>query len=158
MGNEIWKDVVGHESSYRVSSKGRVWSKLSDRELVPYKEKNGYIRVSIRGSKTSVHRLVVLAFVGEIPKGMVVDHINNIRNDNDLSNLRIVDYSLNVRRGNISKRMGISLMKVNKTTPRMWRADIWIYNKKYFIGSFRDKNEAEKCYRETHLEFFGDYF
>ena len=40
--------------------------------------------------KTSlVHRLVWEAFNGEIPKGMQIDHINTIRDDNRLENLRI---------------------------------------------------------------------
>jgi len=37
-----------------------------------------------------VHRLIWLAYYGKIPRGYEVDHINFIRNDNRLVNLRII--------------------------------------------------------------------
>ena len=43
------------------------------------------------GSKMfRVHRGVYETFVGEIPEGYVIDHINTIRDDNRMENLRLV--------------------------------------------------------------------
>lgn len=54
----------------------------------------GYIRYGIMKNHKHygvlVHRLVWETFMGEIPNGMVIDHINTIRDDNRLDNLRCV--------------------------------------------------------------------
>lgn len=54
--------------------------------------RNGYLRVSVNNKPNTelVHRLVWLAFRSEIPKDYVIDHINTIRTDNRLINLRCV--------------------------------------------------------------------
>lgn len=51
----------------------------------------GYLRCNYCNSKrVLVHRLVWETFVGEIPCGYQIDHINTIRDDNRLENLRCV--------------------------------------------------------------------
>lgn len=45
----------------------------------------------------SVHRLVVQTFIGEIPKGMVVNHKDGDKHNNKLSNLEIVTPSENTK-------------------------------------------------------------
>jgi len=55
----------------------------------------GYPRLNLRLEKgvqltESVHRLVAETFYGEIPNGMVVDHIDRNRENANLSNLRVV--------------------------------------------------------------------
>lgn len=49
---EIWKDVVGFERAYQVSSLGRVKSKIrksviEEKLLKPYKNNKGYERVDL---------------------------------------------------------------------------------------------------------------
>ena len=54
---------------------------------------NGYLRVNVPKPKTAkvrVNRLVYETFVGEIPQGYEIDHINTIKTDNRLENLRCV--------------------------------------------------------------------
>jgi HNH endonuclease/NUMOD4 motif len=48
----------------------------------------GYVRVRIATKQIFVHRLVLEAFVGECPKGMVTIHKNGDRTDNRLANLK----------------------------------------------------------------------
>lgn len=55
------------------------------------KNKDGYIMTN----NNLVHRLVWEAFNGEIPEGMEIDHINTIRDDNRLENLRLVTHKEN---------------------------------------------------------------
>lgn len=55
--------------------------------------KDGYLLVSVKNPKvaqTYVHRLVFETFVGEIPQGYEIDHINTVRDDNRIENLRVV--------------------------------------------------------------------
>lgn len=91
---EIWKDIPGYEGLYQCSSLGRV--KSLDR-LVRYMRKgvilkqrlHTYLYVGLGTNKYfTVHSLVMLSFVGARPKEFEIDHINTIRTDNRLENLR----------------------------------------------------------------------
>lgn len=58
----------------------------------------GYPQVLVRKPKRTialVHRLVFETFIGEIPKGYEIDHINTVRDDNRLENLRVVTHREN---------------------------------------------------------------
>lgn len=57
----------------------------------------GYRYVQVGDKKVPIHRFIWEAFNGEIPKSMEIDHINTIRNDNRLCNLRMVSSSQNKR-------------------------------------------------------------
>lgn len=56
---------------------------------------DGYLVVSIRGRQYLVHRLVAETFIGPIPEGHEIDHINRDRSDNSADNLRIVSHREN---------------------------------------------------------------
>ena len=54
---------------------------------------HGYLAITVSKPKRtpiSIHKLVFETFVGEIPNGYQIDHINTIRTDNRLENLRLV--------------------------------------------------------------------
>lgn len=104
MEGEEWKDVVDYEEFYEVSNKGRVRTKPRQtqsgdhkairgvRYFTLYEHPDGYINVGlIKESKkvrrTSVHRLVAVAFIDRIPGKEFVNHINGIKNDNRVENL-----------------------------------------------------------------------
>lgn len=72
---------------FYITSNGRFFNEM--KELKPSTIRNGYKIIHI-GKTRLAHRLVWEVFNGEIPKGMEIDHINTIRGDNRLSNLRIV--------------------------------------------------------------------
>lgn len=63
------------------------------------KMKNNYLVIQIKkpSRKTCYsHRIVYETFKGEIPEGKEIDHINTIRDDNRLENLRIVNRKENM--------------------------------------------------------------
>ncbi len=86
------KDVPGYEGYYKVSSCGLVISVALNQALRPTKHRDGYLLVGL--SKNSqrkfftVHRLVMLAFVG--PDTRQVNHKNGIKFDNRVENLEYV--------------------------------------------------------------------
>ena len=96
---EEWKDVVGHEGEYRVSSYGRVES--LERDIVDTLGRtqhvnhcikkdhynNGYKRVSFTNEAMAVHRLVLDAFVGPRPEDMECRHLDGDASNNHLDNL-----------------------------------------------------------------------
>lgn len=88
---EVWKPVVGFEGYYSVSNRGRVWSHHSNRLLKLNPSQGGYVQVhlSVGGvaTKRPVHRLVAQAFIPNPEKKPTVNHINEIKTDNDVANL-----------------------------------------------------------------------
>ena len=94
--DEIWKDVVGYESIYQVSSLGRVKSFITrDNSGLrnPSSSKAGYYMCSLSKNKKKVskyvHRLIAEAFIGDISE-LEVNHIDGNKKNNKLSNLEIV--------------------------------------------------------------------
>lgn len=104
---EVWVDIPGYNGKYSVSDMGRVRSNIAFNGRgkildAPLRKKNGYRRVSIYDNNNdrktvNVHRLVVLSFIGEIPDGMQINHINGVKTDNRAENLEIVTPSENMK-------------------------------------------------------------
>ena len=93
------------------------------------KDRDGYILNFIKGKIYREHRLIWMYVYGEMPNGML-DHINRIKSDNRIENLRIVSFSEN--RQNIGKLSnnksgfkGVWFHKVNKN----WCASISVDKK-----------------------------
>lgn len=88
--NEVWTDCI-YDNDYEVSNQGRVRRKKNKR-LLGFDDKKGYVKVALKDKKTyGVHRLVYFSFN---PKDFqyenifTIDHINGVRTDNSLNNLR----------------------------------------------------------------------
>jgi hypothetical protein len=95
-----WRVIAGFPN-YSVSNIGSVRNDRTGRILRQTPNRKGYLTISpcVDGRKAccNVARLVVQEFVGPIPEGMEVDHINHRRDDNRIENLRIVSSSDNQR-------------------------------------------------------------
>jgi len=92
---ENWKTIPGFPR-YMVSDRGNI-RVMKDNMAFPVRSRfdsDGYQIVTLwskrRYHTLKVHRLVLEAFVGPCPDGYVCDHINTVRNDNRLENLRWV--------------------------------------------------------------------
>lgn len=110
---EIWKDVVGYEGMYVVSSFGRVKSLpkecktpqkvvllSKERLLSPSQMPNGYLIVNLykNGKRKSsyVHRLVANAFLG-VNNEMTVNHKDENKTNNNIENLEYLTRGDNIR-------------------------------------------------------------
>lgn len=108
--NEEWRPVAGYEGRYYVSNYGRVKSHLrhgyNQTPCKGYEHllklvvlKIGYPSIMLwmhgKPSTKYVHRLVAAAFIGEIPQGMVVNHIDGDKTNNHVTNLEIITQSGN---------------------------------------------------------------
>jgi hypothetical protein len=95
-----WKQIGNY--SYEASSDGQVRNKKTGRILTQRIDKDyGYKLVDIQIDKKNktfkAHRLIVEAFFGSIKEGLQVDHINRIKTDNRIENLRVVTPIVNMR-------------------------------------------------------------
>ena len=66
--------------------------------LTPSDNGLGYLRVRMSDGYRMVHRLVWEAFVGPVPVGLQVDHVDGDKSNNSLSNLQLVTASENTTR------------------------------------------------------------
>ena len=117
MSEEIWKDIPNYEGLYQASNMGRIKSfyGLKEKILKPGILNKGYYQVilckqSIK-KKYYVHRLVWSAFNGQIPKNIQVNHINEIKTDNRLSNLNLMTAKENMNWGTRNERSAKKLSK-----------------------------------------------
>lgn len=132
--NEEWRDVVGYEGMYMVSSFGRVASLsrptfngvsqyfTKQRIITSCPKSNGYLVVSIykkpQQRKTHhVHRLVAEAFCENPYNKPHIDHINADRRDNRAENLRWVTQQEN--NANPRSSIKISLSKKGKNNTKL---------------------------------------
>ena len=107
----IWKDIKGYESIYQVSNDGCVRTFRRKDGFVGFKicntprmmsvidKDNGYKYVTLvkNGKRKNhyVHRLVAEAFIGNIPNGYVVNHLDYDRSNNNVRNLEIATQAEN---------------------------------------------------------------
>ncbi len=120
-------------------------------------EKNGYVRIvlQIGGKKRKVraHRLAWFIAYGFPPVGEI-DHINQIKTDNRIANLRDVSRTTNQRNGtrkgnNTSGIPGVSWHKQRQK----WCAQASIDGKHHHLGLFdsiADAEAAAKSFRSAH--------
>lgn len=88
MSGEEWRRVGRHDR-YEVSSLGRVRNRETGHVLALLTHNKGYRKVKLgRGIYVYVHQLVAEAWLGEIPFGQQVDHVDFDRANNRPSNLR----------------------------------------------------------------------
>ena len=89
-----WRDVVWWDD-YAVNDQGEVCRKKDGVILKQYIQKSGYAAVYLKDkngcvSAVMVHKIVANAFLPRVEGKEYIDHINTIRSDNRVCNLRWV--------------------------------------------------------------------
>ena len=123
--NEIWKPIPGY-LNYKVSNLGRVKSVSrivrehhrgyysEGRILKPIKNFGGYLKVNLsengKWQEHKVHQLVMSAFVGDRPDGLQVNHIDEDKTNNCITNLEYVTPKENINHGTHNARVSAHLI------------------------------------------------
>ena len=161
MNNLIWKDVVGYEEYFKVSSCGKVFSKRTNKLLKQHKNKNGYMQISTRlgGRKGKficfkIHRLVAEAFL-ETPSQYQINSANNTvygrlpvnhkdsdRTNNDFNNLEWATYSENTQHFATSSKGILSYKTRNQATAKLSDSDVRVIRDLYSDGVSQRKLAA----------------
>ena len=116
----------------------------------------GYWRVMIKGRSYLAHRLGWLIVHGNWPHGEI-DHINGVKTDNRLCNLREATRSINSQNKRAAqannKSCGLLGVTWNKQH-RKWQSKIMVNKTLHHVGLFDDANVAHSAYlakkRELH--------
>ncbi|MBO1121641.1 hypothetical protein FQS88_07130 [Enterococcus casseliflavus] len=111
---EEWREIEGYEGLYSVSNMGRVRKNISGRILKP-RDLNGYQRVALygkvgepKGSRPTdyfIHRLVADAFIDNPDNKPQINHINEMKNENNVENLEWVSAKENSNHGTRTQRI-----------------------------------------------------
>ncbi len=151
---EIFKPIPNYPN-YQVSNMGNIIGFHKRKMKQGTNGKSGYRKVSINQNGVpkcfTVHRLVALTFLGE--SALQVDHINGIKTDNRLENLRYCTQRQNLSsyhktRNTTSKYIGVSWCKLGKK----WRSMIWLNRKLYSLGYFNCELKAHEAYQNKLKE------
>ena len=144
---EIWKDIKGYEGQYEVSTSGLIKSNKTNIILKPFKDTRGYKRVRLYNNgkykEESIHRIVANTFLPKNQDEFIVDHIDNNKENNDLSNLQFIS-----QRMNIIKEIDKS-KKTSKYTGVYWSKwhSKWAarYSRKH-LGFYEYEDKAGQAY------------
>jgi hypothetical protein len=154
---EEYKLIEGHEN-YSVSNFGNVRNNKTGKNLKGWITEKGYKRIELTGKRYYVHRLVAIGFIPNSNNKLFVDHINNDRTSNRVTNLRWVThqencYNTSITSKNKSGHKGVGWCKnLNK-----WRASIKHNQKSYHIGYFDKIEDAFLARQQKANELFGEF-
>ena len=97
------KDIKNYEGLYAITSRGKVSSYKSKKNLKPGVNQKGYLRVQLfkdgKGKNYKIHRLVAEAYIPNPDNLPQVDHIDNDKTHNYVNNLQWITNRDNVRKG-----------------------------------------------------------
>lgn len=115
-------------------------------------DSQGYAGARIDGVLWRMHR-----FIMKPPKGMVVDHDNDRKLDNQRDNIQICTPSQNQmkRRLGVNNRWGYR--GIFKTDCNKWKARIMVNYKEIHLGNHKTKEEAARAYDEAAKKYYGRF-
>ena len=127
MSEIMWKKITypGIRSNmYLISENGDVRNIFTNRNLSPFSDKDGYLKISLATcdlTRTSqqvfVHRLVAWEFVENPNKYPVVDHIDGVKQNNHYTNLEWVTVRENTLR---AERLGLRKVRGEDNNNSKW--------------------------------------
>lgn len=117
----------------------------------------GYLRVKVDNVRYRVHRIIWLITYGRWPIGQI-DHINGVRDDNRIENLREVSVQDNQRNSHlrIDNTSGVTGVVRDHGG---WRARIKVDGKRINLGFFKTFEEAVSARKrgESHFGFHPNH-
>ena len=157
----VWMPIDGYDN-YEISICAQVRNVKTKRILKLRIGNNGYYSTELwknnKGKRINIHRLIAMTFIPNIENKNCVDHIDNNRLNNTISNLRWCNLSENqhnsiIRSDNTSGVKGICLHKQSNK----WHAQIRLNNKNIHIVLFENLDDAKIARQKKAAELLGEF-
>ncbi len=152
--------VPGTDGRYSISRGAEVFSHYAGKTMRTSVNSGGYRTISINKQRVPVHVLVMMAFVGPRPNGFDIDHINRIKTDNRIENLRYAPRGLNGHNAikhhsspRSSRFRGVTFVR---TARKPWTAHIRANGLLYSSTNHPTEEEAASAYDRLAEEKYGD--
>lgn len=147
----MWTDIPEFEGLYQINEEGEVISLKYNktRLLKPGITSKGYKIVALFKNKKqhmrTIHSLIAVTYLDKdyISKGLVADHKDENKLNNNKSNIQLL-----TNRGNISKSKETIYTGVNKTKYGKYYSSIRIGKQRKHLGTYNTPEEASKAYQE----------
>lgn len=161
---EEWKSIINYPN-YEISNMGNCRNISTNKNLKYFIDHKGYKRynLSVRDEtrirkNIPIHRLVAIHFIPNSENKTEVDHIDNDKLNNSISNLRWVTTSENSRNRNSKKNTTSTYVGVNYCkTENKWRYEITVNGKKHMKRFDNEKEAAikrDEYILDNELEYF----
>jgi len=145
---------------YLIGIDGNIFSLIYNKQLNPYFDKDGYMKVTPRDKfnlpkKMFIHRLVALAYIPNTNGYCMVNHKDGNKENNHASNLEWCNVSQNnyhaiitkLRMKSASKYYGVTYRRT-QVGNKKWTARITMNKRRIHIGNFMTEIEAAKAYND----------
>ena len=159
---EVWRSIENYDN-YVVSSFGRVKNTKTGKIIKSFDNGRGYLRVvlcedAIKKKSYYVHRLVACAFINNPDNKECVDHKDNNKTNNHISNLRFATAKQNSQNRKLSSRNTSNVKGVTwKKSHKKWQARIKIDGIQIHIGYYDNLEDAKTARVNRANEAFGVY-
>ena len=156
---EVFRSVDGYEN-HTVSSFGRVKNTKTGRILKGFDDGRGYVIVQLfkDGNRRNhkIHRLVANAFLDNPNDKLCVDHKDNNKTNNNISNLRFATAKENNQNSKLSIKntSGCKGIYFNKRIKK-WHARIMIDGIQIHLGYYDNLEDAKIARVNRANEVFG---
>jgi hypothetical protein len=125
--------------------------------LAGYRRPDGYVSVAVKGKRYPAHRVAWLMTHGVWPAAQI-DHVNGVRDDNRMANLRESTNSENLcnRGSTVNNRTGFKGVCWDKNS-RKYKAQIMVRGKITYLGLFTTPEAAHAAYQSAVYDFHGAF-
>lgn len=145
-------DPQAGDLCWQAKGRGRIKKKAAGTLL-----STGYLGVMCHGKRYFVHRICWALHTGKWPDRQI-DHINGVKTDNRICNLRLATNAQNGKNTGLSinNTSGVCGVTYDKRNQK-WRSLIKVDGKQIHLGRWSSFDDAVRSRKEAEQKYFGEW-